>query len=340
MARQYTEPKRKRDATWFRDKVLLVEAQGNGKVLNEEELEFLVEPGIAKGPVTQTVITNSAAYQADDLDAYDSDCDDITTAKVALMANLSRYSSDVLLSNFLLLEQSSLLLSQEPVVMIADAIVLLNSFHAVVLALRHCKCTQEFTNQIDELRAISGHMLGAARVQIPENKLDDLHLSREEDGTLEALDSSDLLGSLLLVVIDLLIFDLLARTLVLDLLGCDSLALVVMFTPVEDTKGLLETMFKEEADESVGVNSDKLDMETGSHDGLQLKQVDQSYVHAIHELHLHEIHVVPNRHEADQCSLYANPGPALHPSQTCSILEEGYSEIWCSLEIAPISHCI
>ncbi|GJZ54801.1 retrovirus-related pol polyprotein from transposon TNT 1-94 [Tanacetum coccineum] len=96
MARQCKEPKRKRDASWFRDKVLLVEAQGNGKVLNEEELEFLADPGIAEGPVTQTVITNNAAYQADDLDAYDSDCDDFTTAKVALMANLSRYGSDVL----------------------------------------------------------------------------------------------------------------------------------------------------------------------------------------------------------------------------------------------------
>nr|GFB48727.1 hypothetical protein [Tanacetum cinerariifolium] len=52
-------------------------------------------PGIAEGPVTQTVITNNAAYQADDLDAYDSDCDDITTTKVGLMANLSRYGSDV-----------------------------------------------------------------------------------------------------------------------------------------------------------------------------------------------------------------------------------------------------
>ncbi|GJW67721.1 hypothetical protein Tco_0122145 [Tanacetum coccineum] len=65
-------------------------------LLNDEELEFLVDPGIAEGPVTQTVITNNVAYQADDLDAYDSDCDDITTAKVALMANLSRYGSDVL----------------------------------------------------------------------------------------------------------------------------------------------------------------------------------------------------------------------------------------------------
>nr|GEW41631.1 reverse transcriptase domain-containing protein [Tanacetum cinerariifolium] len=57
--------------------------------------EMLRDPGIAEGPVTQTVITNNATYQADDLNAYDSDCDDITTTKVGLMANLSRYGSDV-----------------------------------------------------------------------------------------------------------------------------------------------------------------------------------------------------------------------------------------------------
>ncbi|GJY86602.1 retrovirus-related pol polyprotein from transposon TNT 1-94 [Tanacetum coccineum] len=96
MARQCPKPKRKRDATWFRDKVLLVEAQGNGKVLNDEELEFFTDPGIAEGPVTQTVITHNAAYQADDLDAYDSNCDDFSTAKAVLMANLSSYRSDVL----------------------------------------------------------------------------------------------------------------------------------------------------------------------------------------------------------------------------------------------------
>ncbi|GJV63357.1 hypothetical protein Tco_1474185 [Tanacetum coccineum] len=33
---------------------------------------------------------------ADDLDAYDSDCDDLNTAKVSLMANLSHYGSDAL----------------------------------------------------------------------------------------------------------------------------------------------------------------------------------------------------------------------------------------------------
>ncbi|GKC52609.1 hypothetical protein Tco_1075354 [Tanacetum coccineum] len=70
--------------------------QGPGKVLNEEELEFLADPRVAKGPVTQMVITHNAAYQADDLDAYHYDCDDFSTTKVVLMANLSSYGSDVL----------------------------------------------------------------------------------------------------------------------------------------------------------------------------------------------------------------------------------------------------
>nr|GEU64071.1 hypothetical protein [Tanacetum cinerariifolium] len=59
MSKQCTKPKRKRDESWFKDMVLL------------------------------TVITYNAAYQSDNLDAYDSDCDEINTAKVALMANLS-----------------------------------------------------------------------------------------------------------------------------------------------------------------------------------------------------------------------------------------------------------
>ncbi|GJX98040.1 integrase, catalytic region, zinc finger, CCHC-type containing protein [Tanacetum coccineum] len=71
MAKQCPQPKRKRDASWFWEKVLLVEAQGNGKVLNEEELEFLANPSVAESPVIPSVITNNAAYQAGDLDAYD-----------------------------------------------------------------------------------------------------------------------------------------------------------------------------------------------------------------------------------------------------------------------------
>nr|GFD58358.1 hypothetical protein [Tanacetum cinerariifolium] len=80
----------------FRDKVLLVEAQGSGKVLNKEESDILTDPGVAEGPITQTVITHNVAIQADDLDAYDSDCDDFSTTKAVLMANLSSDRSDIL----------------------------------------------------------------------------------------------------------------------------------------------------------------------------------------------------------------------------------------------------
>nr|GEU62494.1 hypothetical protein [Tanacetum cinerariifolium] len=54
----------------FKDKVLLVQAQANGQVLQEEELEFLAYPGIAE-----------------------------TSTKIALMVNLSHYGSDNLAEN-------------------------------------------------------------------------------------------------------------------------------------------------------------------------------------------------------------------------------------------------
>ncbi|GJR30617.1 integrase, catalytic region, zinc finger, CCHC-type containing protein [Tanacetum coccineum] len=96
MSRQCTKPKRKRDDSWFKEKVLLVQPQAHGQLLNEEELAFLADPDIPEGQGTQTVITHNAAYQADDLDAYDSDCEELNFAKVALMASLSHYGLDAL----------------------------------------------------------------------------------------------------------------------------------------------------------------------------------------------------------------------------------------------------
>nr|GFA38418.1 hypothetical protein [Tanacetum cinerariifolium] len=61
MLKQCTKVKRKRDKAWFKDKY---------------------------------AITNNSAYQADDLDAYDSDYNKINFAKIALMENLSHYGSD------------------------------------------------------------------------------------------------------------------------------------------------------------------------------------------------------------------------------------------------------
>nr|GEX29492.1 hypothetical protein [Tanacetum cinerariifolium] len=69
------------------------------EVLHEEDLEFLADPGIAETQSTQYVITNNAAYEADDVDAYDSDCDEMNSAKIALMANLSHNGSDNLVED-------------------------------------------------------------------------------------------------------------------------------------------------------------------------------------------------------------------------------------------------
>ncbi|GJR79740.1 retrovirus-related pol polyprotein from transposon TNT 1-94 [Tanacetum coccineum] len=71
MARQCTQPKRPGNATWYKDKAMLVEAQEARQILDEEQL-------------------------TEDLDTYDSDCDDISNAKAVLMANISNYGSDVI----------------------------------------------------------------------------------------------------------------------------------------------------------------------------------------------------------------------------------------------------
>ncbi|GJR03945.1 retrovirus-related pol polyprotein from transposon TNT 1-94 [Tanacetum coccineum] len=85
-------------------------SQENGQILHEEELAFLADPRVAEGQATHTVITHNATYQADDLDAYDSDCDELNTTKsMHFMANLSHYGSDVLAEHSKLNSNSKLL---------------------------------------------------------------------------------------------------------------------------------------------------------------------------------------------------------------------------------------
>ncbi|GKE21025.1 integrase, catalytic region, zinc finger, CCHC-type containing protein, partial [Tanacetum coccineum] len=89
MARQCTQPMRPRNATWYKDKAMLAEAQEAGQILDEEQLTFLADPGVLKGHAVQITIPNNVAFQTEDLDTYDSDCDDISNAKAVLMANIS-----------------------------------------------------------------------------------------------------------------------------------------------------------------------------------------------------------------------------------------------------------
>nr|GEY15431.1 hypothetical protein [Tanacetum cinerariifolium] len=119
------------DDSWFKDTVLLIHAQVNGQILHEEELSFLADPGITEGQATQTVITHNVAYHADDLDAYDSDCDKLNTAKVVLMANLSHYGLDALDEKAQLLEPK---LYDGNVIEKTSAIAISNSKETLMLA--------------------------------------------------------------------------------------------------------------------------------------------------------------------------------------------------------------
>nr|GEW54755.1 hypothetical protein [Tanacetum cinerariifolium] len=98
MSKQCTKPRKKRNDYWFKNKVLLVQAQENGQILHEEELAFLADPGITK---------------------------------VALMANLSYYGSDALAEKAQQLEPK---LYDSNVIKNTCAIVILDSEETLMLA--------------------------------------------------------------------------------------------------------------------------------------------------------------------------------------------------------------
>nr|GEZ82539.1 hypothetical protein [Tanacetum cinerariifolium] len=69
--------------------------QGEGH-MDEEQLAFFADPGILADQA-QTIIPHNVAFQIEDLDTYDSDCDDLSTAQAVLMANIFNYGSKVIL---------------------------------------------------------------------------------------------------------------------------------------------------------------------------------------------------------------------------------------------------
>nr|GEU72085.1 retrovirus-related Pol polyprotein from transposon TNT 1-94 [Tanacetum cinerariifolium] len=97
-SRQCTQPKRPRNAAWYKEKAMLVEAQESRQILDEEQLAFLTDPGIPACQA-QIIIPHKAAFQTEDLDTYDSNCDDLSNVHVVLMANISNYGSDVISEN-------------------------------------------------------------------------------------------------------------------------------------------------------------------------------------------------------------------------------------------------
>ncbi|GJX89281.1 integrase, catalytic region, zinc finger, CCHC-type containing protein [Tanacetum coccineum] len=73
-----TQPKRPQNSKYFKDKMLLMQAQENGVALDEEQLLF-----------TASGQDNAIDEDADDCDAFDSDVDEAPTVQTMFMENLS-----------------------------------------------------------------------------------------------------------------------------------------------------------------------------------------------------------------------------------------------------------
>ncbi|GJZ27932.1 hypothetical protein Tco_0572579 [Tanacetum coccineum] len=84
------------NAIIVKEKGMLAEAHESGQILDEEQPAFLADSGIIDYHDFQPTNIHNAAFQTDDLDAYDSGCYDISSAKAVLMANLTNYNSDIL----------------------------------------------------------------------------------------------------------------------------------------------------------------------------------------------------------------------------------------------------
>ncbi|GJS88269.1 hypothetical protein Tco_0770905 [Tanacetum coccineum] len=69
--------------------MLVLAIKESGQILDEEQHTCLADTEILDGQAAQIIIPTNVAFQSEDLNAYDSDCDDVSNAKVVLIANLS-----------------------------------------------------------------------------------------------------------------------------------------------------------------------------------------------------------------------------------------------------------
>ncbi|GJX19235.1 retrovirus-related pol polyprotein from transposon TNT 1-94 [Tanacetum coccineum] len=102
MARQCTQPKRPRNSEWFKEKMLLVQAQESGVILDEDQIAFLVDLGVAQDLDTQTILPINAAFRTVDLDLHKRKTDDeaTTIARQCLVPITSAMINDFYLRAF------------------------------------------------------------------------------------------------------------------------------------------------------------------------------------------------------------------------------------------------
>nr|GEW67022.1 DNA-binding protein HEXBP [Tanacetum cinerariifolium] len=90
------QPKRPQNSNYFKEKMLLMQAQENRVDLDEKQLLFLAgvqtntfDDDVDKGPIQDMAQNKDNIFQADQCDAFDSDVDEAPTAQTMFMANLS-----------------------------------------------------------------------------------------------------------------------------------------------------------------------------------------------------------------------------------------------------------
>ncbi|GJX33514.1 retrovirus-related pol polyprotein from transposon TNT 1-94 [Tanacetum coccineum] len=96
IARECLRPKRLQDSDYFKDKLLLMQAQESGAVLDEEQSLFLageqvtnVDDDVDDSPENDLALNVDHVFEADECDAFDSDVDEGPTSQTMFMANLT-----------------------------------------------------------------------------------------------------------------------------------------------------------------------------------------------------------------------------------------------------------
>ncbi|GJR30951.1 integrase, catalytic region, zinc finger, CCHC-type containing protein [Tanacetum coccineum] len=96
IARECPRPKRLKDSDYFKDKMLLMQAQESGAVLDEEQLLFIageqvtnVDDNVDDSPENDLALNVDHVFEADECDAFDSDVDEGPITQTMFMTNLT-----------------------------------------------------------------------------------------------------------------------------------------------------------------------------------------------------------------------------------------------------------
>nr|GEV35294.1 hypothetical protein [Tanacetum cinerariifolium] len=137
---------------------MLVEALESGLAFDKQQMTFLVDnrDTITTCQTSQELVTTTA-FQTDDLDAFDSDCDEAPLANVVLMAKLCMYDSDVL-----------------------SEIILIGLSEDIYVVVDSCDTTQEIWLRVEQI--MKGSDIGAQ-----EKKAKNKHFSEKISNNLKFL---------------------------------------------------------------------------------------------------------------------------------------------------------